>query len=73
MAQEYSPSGSDSVFTIPSFGEVVNGEDVFRRFADDVVTSPPGSVSVGVRHTFISPGDPTPADGEDGDVWLKYV
>jgi hypothetical protein len=37
------------------------------------VVSPSASGSVGVRQVYISTGDPTGADGADGDLWVKYI
>lgn len=37
------------------------------------VVSPSASGSVGVRQIYISTGDPTVADGADGDLWVKYI
>ena len=39
MPQEYTPSGSSFTYTIPAFGDVIDGETVFRSFADDVASA----------------------------------
>jgi hypothetical protein len=37
------------------------------------VTSPSATGSAGVRQIYISTGDPTGADGANGDLWVKYI
>jgi hypothetical protein len=37
------------------------------------VLSPTGDGSVGVRQVYLSTGDPTASDGNNGDIWVKYI
>jgi hypothetical protein len=37
------------------------------------VVSPTATGSVGVRQMYISTGDPLSTDGQNGDIWIKYV
>ena len=32
-----------------------------------------GAVIVDIRRIFVSTVDPTPSDGVDGDIWIKYT
>jgi|688.fasta_scaffold1091708_2 hypothetical protein len=87
MPQQYTPSGSSQSYTIPEYGDIVDGETVFRTYSEDVdraVQTRIGSADASVtqastnlavlRNITVSTAAPAGNTvGMDGDIWFVYV